>query len=98
MVNYLERARALAEYSPLPYTNIASSQQCKPKKISKVNFIVNPQRESTIGYERVEDVIQEDNNCMKHKVKFINASAQLSQIRCCCNLMHTVVGIFLFCH
>ncbi|VIO87633.1 Uncharacterized protein BM_BM1968 [Brugia malayi] len=94
MVNYLERARALAEYSPLPYTNIASSQQCKPKKISKVNFIVNPQRESTIGYERVEDVIQEDNNCMKHKVKFINASAQLSQIRCCCNLMHTVVVFF----
>ncbi|VDM12542.1 unnamed protein product [Wuchereria bancrofti] len=96
MVNYLERARALAECSPLPSTNIVSSQQCKPKKFSRVNFIVNPQRESAIGYEQVEDVIQEDSNCIKHKVKFIDALAQLSQYRCCCNLMHAVTGTKLF--
>ncbi|EFO15693.1 hypothetical protein LOAG_12814 [Loa loa] len=92
MVNYLERARALAECSPLPSTNVSTLQQ-KPERFSKVNFIVNPQRNNRTGYERVKDVIQENSHCGEHKIRFINASAQLSQYRCCCSLMHIVVSI-----
>uniref|UniRef100_A0A0R3S009 Tyrosine-protein phosphatase domain-containing protein n=1 Tax=Elaeophora elaphi TaxID=1147741 RepID=A0A0R3S009_9BILA len=90
MVNYLERARALAESSPLPSPNVSPTQQRKPGKFSKVNFTANPQRDNTIGYNRVEDAIDENNYCMKHKVRYINASAQY---HCCCSLMHAVVGI-----
>lgn len=42
MVNYLEYARALAECSPLSSVNALPTQQRKPEKFSKVNFIGKP--------------------------------------------------------
>ncbi|KAL3982955.1 putative integral membrane protein [Acanthocheilonema viteae] len=96
MVNYLEGAQALAECSPSPSLNISPIQQQKPERFSKVNFIDNPQRDNTIGYKQVEDIIEENNHCMKHKIRFSNASAQLSQYRCCCSLMHAATGTRLF--
>ncbi|KAM3725339.1 FLYWCH-type zinc finger-containing protein [Dirofilaria immitis] len=88
MVNYLERARALAECSPVPSINVTPAQQRKPEQFPKVNFIV--------GYKRVEDIIQGNDHCMRHKIRFVDASIQLSQYRCCCNLMHAVTGTKLF--
>ncbi|CAG9537515.1 unnamed protein product [Cercopithifilaria johnstoni] len=97
MVNYLERARALVECSPLPSSfNVSPIQQRKPERFSKVNFIVNQQRDNTVGYEQVENITEENSYCMKHKMRFINASAQLSQYRCCCSLMHAVTGTRFF--
>uniref|UniRef100_A0A915Q5Y8 Uncharacterized protein n=1 Tax=Setaria digitata TaxID=48799 RepID=A0A915Q5Y8_9BILA len=96
MVNYLERARALAECSTIPSGNVTPSQPTTPKTFSNVNFIPNQQQNDTVGHKRTENVIQNNNNYMKSKNRCINVSAQLSQYRCCCGLMHSVTGTRLF--
>ncbi|VDP23083.1 unnamed protein product, partial [Onchocerca flexuosa] len=95
--NYLERARALAECSSVPSSiNVSPAQQQKSEKFSKVNFTVNPQQYDRVGYKRVEDITEKNNHCMRHQIRFVDASTQLSQYRCCCNLMHAVTGTKLF--
>ncbi|OZC07326.1 hypothetical protein X798_05636 [Onchocerca flexuosa] len=96
--NYLERARALAECSSVPSSiNVSPAQQQKSEKFSKVNFTVNPQQYDRVGYKRVEDITEKNNHCMRHQIRFVDASTQLSQYRCCCNLMHAVSLHIILC-
>ncbi|VDM94361.1 unnamed protein product, partial [Onchocerca ochengi] len=97
MVNYLERARALAECSSVPSSiNVSPAQHQKHERFAKVNFTTNPQQYDRVGCKRVEEIIEKDNHCMRHNIRFVDASTQLSQYRCCCNFMHAVTGTKLF--
>ncbi|VDK89149.1 unnamed protein product [Litomosoides sigmodontis] len=98
MVNYLERACTLVDCSPLPSSLSASSttHQQKSQRFSRVNYVVNPRCDDATKYKHVEHATDEKVHCMKHKIRLTSASAQLSQYRCCCSLMHSVTGTRLF--
>ncbi|VDN01236.1 unnamed protein product [Thelazia callipaeda] len=97
MVNYLERARALAECSSPQSDNVSPLQTTRPDKLSKVlHLVADRQLRSSFRYQRVEDSVHQNNHYLKSNNNFINSTPQSLQHRCCCGLMHAVTGTMIF--